>query len=269
MELDELDAYPASPVEFVALHNGGAQPPPLEPSIRDVLLKFDPFSQVGRPFRFTATHRAILRRARFLLDPAENMAPALDPIRPFGTPNPLGDIGDTAEERTWDGVARLYCEAQVALLLLVQEGRISPGRYRISNLSMRELAWVTDDPKKPLDTCLRAIGIGSSRTFKFTRSHRALLKAAAWRWSGWSVYIQERIKIWPVVLVDAKRTYTARSVQRSFGWKRVVDERGNQILTDQQRRFLWKVHKQVHPAFQVFVEHAELAPGSYVLADLD
>lgn len=254
---------PATITEFIAFCQGGAFAPELEPSAREILLKFTPFRRNGTDQEFTEQHRAILQRARFVLDPAENTAPALDPARPFGTPNPLGQIGDITDVRTWEGVAHLYCEVQSAIPLLFRYGTLRPGPYPISNLSMRELTWITDDQAKPLEVRLQDLGIGPSRMFDFTSDHLALLRSVCWRWDEWSLPVIEDSKIWPVIFVDSKRTYWTSRLQENFGWPLDPDQHGAHTLTKEQRSLLWRTHRQLLPAFQVFVENATLAPGTY------
>ena len=66
--------------EFVANSNGGAFARELKPEIKSILLACNPSSCSER--QLTDQHRAILRLARFLMEPAENTAPSLDPSRP-------------------------------------------------------------------------------------------------------------------------------------------------------------------------------------------
>jgi len=260
-----MTGRPATITEVVSFAHGGAFARPLGPHIEKIIAACDPFSHGDKTLQFTDQHRMIVRCARFLLDPAENTAPSLDPSRPFGTPNPLGDIGDAAQVRTWEGVAQLYCEAQAAIPLFFAHANLSPGKYFITNLSMRELTWITDDPARSIEARLREMGIDSDRRFSFTPEHLALIRSVNWRWEGWSNAAFEENKIWPVVFVDAKRTYSVTQLQKNFDWEPDLDEHGYHQMTDAQRELVWKVHRELHPAFQVFAEHAELQAGSYLL----
>jgi len=254
---------PATISEFVARANGGAFARELKPEIQAMLMAWDPFSQ--SEWKFTNQHRAILRLARFLLDPAESTAPSLDPIRPFGTPNPLGDIGDAAKVRTWEGVAQLYCEAQAMIPVFFQFARLAPAPYPISNLSMRELTWLSGDPALPLAAKLDRIGLDSSRRFEFTGEHLALLRSVNWRWIGWSEEEARESKIWPVVFVDAKRSYSVQLLQKNLGWELDPDEHGYHRMTNDQRQTISRLHQQLLPACQVFIENAELDNGCYAM----
>ncbi len=247
--------------EFVANSNGGAFARELKPEIKSILLACNPSSRGER--QLTDQHRAILRLARFLMDPAENTAPSLDPSRPFGTPNPLGDIGDATGVRTWEGVAQLYCEAQAMIPLFFRHARLPPAKYQISNLSMRELTWLVGDPVQPIDAKLAQIGFDPARRFEFTDSHLALIRSVNWRWIGWSEEVASESKTWPVVFIDAKRTYSGQLLQQNFGWKADPDERGYHRMTEEQRQMVMKFHPQLLPACQVFIEHAELENGVY------
>lgn len=254
---------PATIPEVVAFAHGDALARPLKRMIRDILAGCDPFSDQNREFAFTDRHLRILRRARFLLDPAENTAPCLDPSRPFGTPNPLGDIGDAARAESWEDAARLYGEAQTAMILFFRHATLAPGEYFISNLSMRELAWISLDPSRPLAEILKEKGIAADRRFSFTQTHLALLRAVNWRWEGWNDHAFEENRVWPVVFVDAKRTYDVTAIQRALGWELDADQYGYHQMTRAQRDQLWAAHGEIQAAFQVFVEHAELKPGTY------
>lgn len=247
--------------EVVALAHGGAYARELPPNTRSMLLGWSPDSR--SEWQFTDQHRAILRLARFLLDPAENAAPSLDPVRPFGTPNPLDDIGDAAEVRTWEGVAQLYCEAQAMIPVFFQFARLAPGQYPISNLSMRELAWPAGNPAQVIETRLKHIGLDALRRFSFTAEHLALIRSVNWRWAGWSGEVADESRIWPVVFIDAKRTYSVQRLQKNFGWEADPDEDGDHRVTDEQRQTVKRLHPQLLPACQVFVEHAELENGVY------
>jgi hypothetical protein len=249
--------------EYVASSNGGAYARELKPDIKPILLGWNPSSR--GEWQLTDQHRAILRLTRFLMDPAENTAPSLDPIRPFGTPNPLGDIGDATGVRSWEGVAQLYCEAQAMIPLFFQHARLAPGKYQISNLSMRELTWLVGDPSQPVDAKLAQIGFDRERRFKFTGSHLALIRSANWRWIGWSEEVASESKIWPVVFIDAKRTYSVQLLQQNCGWTADPDEHGHHRMSEEQRRMVMTLHPQLLPACQVFIEHAELENGVYSL----
>jgi hypothetical protein len=69
----------------------------------------------------------------------------------------------------------------------------------------------------------------------------------------------EESKIWPVVFVDAKRTYSVKLLQENFGWEPDLDVNGYHRMTDDQRQLVWQAHKELLAAFQVFTENAEKA----------
>jgi hypothetical protein len=104
-----------------------------------------------------------------------------------------------------------------------------------------------------------------SRHFNLTDTHIALIRAANWCWDGWSDVEFEESKLWPVVRIDAKRTYSFDLLRTSLGWEVAQDVQGHFQYTESQRSFVWRAHDRILPAPQVFVENAELAPGSYVL----
>ena len=52
-------------------------------------------------------------------------------------------------------------------------------------------------------------------------------------------------------------------LQKNFGWPADPDEDGYHQMTDDQRNSMRQIHRHIHPACQVFIEHAELENGTY------
>lgn len=84
-----------------------------------------------------ACSREALRRLCFTWVPFEAGAPTLDPLAPFGSPDPLADLAQLDASggpcsTDPDRVRRLYVEALNALLAFVTAAapRLTPGRYQ-------------------------------------------------------------------------------------------------------------------------------------------
>lgn len=94
-------------------------------------------------FELTEEHIKLLRRMRAEWGYGEAGAPAINPKRPYGNGDHIGDIADILgiEERydpktgefrddLYERLQKLHKETEHALAILLRFGTVEPGRYR-------------------------------------------------------------------------------------------------------------------------------------------
>jgi len=100
-----------------------------------------------KSFTLTDTHIKLLRAAYISWDDCEFGAPCIDPKRPYGNSDVIGDIAkilvepDTCDEngdcpvKTYDRLWRIHTETQTALEIILATGSFEPGRYQADDYS--------------------------------------------------------------------------------------------------------------------------------------
>lgn len=248
----------ASIIEMVAMANGGTRLRLTSEQKR--LLKRETFNTgISETITMTPKIRELLRRARFVLDPADATAPVLDPVKPFGTLCPLGDMNDFIYEGTHTGtqLCQEYKTVLAALVVLMRHGHLKEGNYPIYNLSMRELCWYAAGHTAPMKTKMADFSLNADGLFHFTPKFEAMVNAGHWRDYDWRPEFYDDSCLWPIVGIDAKQPYVV---------DRLADKLGGSLEKRETMMFWDEVspeHKVLLPACQVFIEHAEIEYREY------
>ena len=189
----------------------------------------------------TDPHLALLRHAVAVWSPVESGAPAvlLSPLQ-VGDEEGLSDAAyadlakraglPDADKRRID---QLLGEMPEAFERLMARGTLAPGKYRYDN-PLAEIAWA----KNILPDELAHLAKDKTVTFEFTERHAKLLRSARW----WGL------------MMNPKRPYgDMTSFERDM-----ADILGEPL--DEAR--LWKLHAEMLPALQVYLQNAKLEPSS-------
>lgn len=216
-------------------------------------------------FEVTAPHIALLRQMRFVWDCTERGAPMLDPARPYGSALPLGQIIALFAEEDPERLARRHVEMLFVLTRALVHGQLQPGSYSFRNITPEELraslSNVADDD----------LGLNSDATVTITDEHIKLLRHITVEWPSQSD-CEDRLASgeYPAATCDPKRTYGDYTVieidmSRILGRLPPAPSDGRFRPEPELVQHLQRLHWQMLPAMQVFVENARLEPGLYTM----
>jgi hypothetical protein len=166
-----------------------------------------------------------MRLLHFIWVPIESGAPAVDPYRPFGSPDPWTDLAALAGTADEAALRGLYCGVMNELPTFVRAAaaKLAPGRYALDAESAARLRGFmpSDNP-----------GVVGDDGFEYTAEHAAVLPRMAWRFCDaqgelvWDPFEPGQIepaedewllkeggdpRTWPVMAVSDKRPYGERS----------------------------------------------------------
>lgn len=217
----------------------------------------------------TDAHLALLRQARLGWDGAERGAPMLDPRRPYGRADLLTQLAEVfgTDART-DDLARYHVEMFFVLARFLQHGTLAPGRYPLTNITVADVRALLRGYGDLSDDDL---GIDVDGQVTLTDEHLRLLRATEIRWPS-EYDCADRLEAgeYPAAAADSKRpygdyTFIEVDMARILGELppavgAAVFEPGPELALRLQR-----LHWQMLVSMQVFLERAELPPGSYAL----
>lgn len=209
---------------------------------------------------------SLLRQMHFTWETAEVGAPMLDPDRPYGTAGLIDQLRAHFAGETDTAIARRHVEMMHVLQVTLSRGYLDPGHYTVQNLYPRKHREALGGGAEFTDADLGWIG---DRTVRVTEQNLKLLRELSLRWPPPSD-CETRLKgsEFPAAAIDPKRPYgdmTAYMIDMA----RILDclppapadgiFRPDAALADD----LHRLHLQMLPVLQAFVEHARLEPGTY------
>ena len=213
----------------------------------------------------TAAHLALLRAALVSWDITEGGAPTFDPERPYGSARPWDDVARLTGERRALNTRRLktlHAEMKAVLEIALAFGRLEPGEYSYPNRLAGRASIVSAD-------ILAEDGTPPPETIavRVTPEHLQLLTRASIRWNDWPDELGEDGLV-AVPGFDPKRPYgnfTAFEVEMAqhLGIPLEKDPDGVAILPPALGERLRRMHREMQPVLQVFVQRARLDAGRY------
>lgn len=223
-----------------------------------------------QPVAVTAQHLALLRQSVLAWDGAEIGAPEFDRKKPFGRTDLLKQIGESFGVSKARQIARKHVETMFALGALLQHGELAPGRYAMKNVAIDELRkQLPDTDKGPPSSA--DLGLSEGGAFYFKDTHRTLLRNMLFAWPGRSD-VEEYLEIdwYPFARFDPKRpygdfTYYQAEMALHLGRRDILKQEadGAWLMSEGHEQALMRLHWQMVFALQVFLENAELKPGTY------
>ena len=213
----------------------------------------------------TAAHIDLLRQIRLGWDGAERGAPMLDPRRPYGRTDVLAQLAETFDTEDYEELARRHVEMMFVLARLLRHGTLAPGRYPLGTLAAEDVRRAM----RGYDATDEDLGLGDGGRVEITEDHLSLLREIDIRWPSVSD-CEDRIDAgrYPAATVDAKRPY-GDMTHIEIDMARILDvlppapDGGIFEPEPELAQRLQRLHWQMLVAMQVFVEHADLAPGVY------
>lgn len=207
---------------------------------------------------------AALRRLRFAYAMMETGGPAVDPLTPFGSSDPLADLSAVAPGADEAALRRLYVEAMDLLPRFVRAAapRLAPGRYA---LPAEDAARLRDGPFASEHT-----GLGPDGGFDYTAEHAVILPLLCWGMEGTpdsgpltpDAILPTDIgdpdgPAWPGPIVDGKRPYGTSSypeveMAEALGLPVAA---GDSPLTEEVAARLLALHHTTPAALRVLVLH--------------
>ncbi|WP_430913280.1 hypothetical protein [Methylobacterium sp. sgz302541] len=190
-------------------------------------------------FDLTLERIALIRRMAVAWNPAGCGAPILNPQAPYGSLDRAEDISNvTGDDEGTDEEHRALGEA---LAVFVANAALKPGRYAYHN----PLAKLP--PEEMLDL-FRDEETGASPehvTFDVSAEHLALLRHLAVRW-------------------DAENDVPAIDTARPYGGSGdLYAEMRRHLGSDAASDHLAELHREMQPALQNLLRHADIAPGPF------
>ena len=213
----------------------------------------------------TEEHLTLLRQARLSWDSAERGAPMLDPRRPYGREDLLGQLSEVFGGGDIRSLARRHVEMYFVMTRALRHGALAPGRYPLGNVAAAQVR-TTMHGYQASDEDL---GLDADGLVTVTDDHLELLRAIEIRWpSGYDC--QDRLVVgeYPAATADPKRPYgdyTFIEVDMARILGELPPGDGAAIFEpdpDLARR-LQRLHWQMFVVMQVFLERMALAPGRY------
>lgn len=230
-------------------------------------LNYDSWFGYG-PFDITATHLGLLRRARLAWEGAERGAPMLDPDRPYGRSDLLAQLGEVFGTDDPDVQALRHIEMYATMARFVRHATLDPGRYPLVNIEPADVRVALRGYGELSDEDL---GLAGDGTVAVTADHLALLRGIDIRWP--SEYENgDRLDDgrFPAATGDPKRpygdyTFIEIDMARLLGELPPPPIDGPAVFepSPEQAARLQRLHWQMLATMQVFLERAELAPGTY------
>ncbi|AXK76367.1 hypothetical protein TS71_09610 [Mycolicibacterium neoaurum] len=220
-------------------------------------------------FDITAAHLDLLRHARLGWDGAERGAPCLDPTAPYGRADLLSQLGEVFETDAVDELARRHVEMYFVLARFLRHAVLEPGQYRMRNVTAPRLRAVLRGYGELRDEDL---GLGAYGVL-VEPEHLQLLRGIEIRWpSPYECADRLAAGRFPAAGADPKRpygdfTFIEVDMARILGVLPPPPSEGPAVFEPgpELARRLQRLHWQMLSTMQVFLEHAELAPGRYEL----
>lgn len=218
----------------------------------------------------TEAHLGLLRHARLAWDGAERGAPMLDPDRPYGRADLLAQLGEAFGPGDADELGRRHVEMYFVLARALRHATLAPGRYAPANLQPSEVRSALRGYGELTDEDL---GLDADGQVIVTEEHLRLLRGIEIRWPS-EYECGDRLDAgrYPAAAADPKRpygdfTFIEVDMARILGELPPPPEHGPAIFepSPELALRLQRLHWQMLPTMQVFLERLDLAPGTYGL----
>lgn len=225
-------------------------------------------------FEITPCHLGVLRQMRFAWDGAERGAPMLDPKRPYGRKDLLAQLGEAFGSDDAEELARRHVEMVFVLARVLKHGSLAPGCYSLTNIAVSDVREVMRGYGGDEGVTDADLGLEPDGRVMIGDDHLRLLRAIDIRWPT-DYDCEERLAMgeYPAAVADSKRPYGDCSyievdMVRVLGVtspREADDEGGVFEPSPELAETLQRLHWQMLVAMQIFVEQANLAPGTYRL----
>lgn len=220
-------------------------------------------------FEISAAHLDLLRHARLGWDGAERGAPGFDPAAPYGRTDLLSQLGEVFQTDDADELAGRHVEMFFVLARFLRHADLQPGRYRLRNITAHQLRAALRGYGELDDEDL---GLGTDGVL-VEPAHLQLLRGIEIRWpSRYECADRLAAGRYPAAGADPKRpygdfTFIEVDMARILGVLPPPPSEGSAVFEPgpELTRRLQRLHWQMLAVMQVFLEHAELAPGRYQL----
>jgi len=243
-------------------------PEDVEDYLRDPSSHDDTSTDTGT-ITITAEDIALIRQSRWVWDGAERGAPMLAPESPFGKPDALSQIGTAFEIESPMQQAKRFVSMYRVLNMFTLHGTLSPGTYSLRNVDAEHLRNQMTGYGGEAGVSDAEIGLTDDGRFKMTNDHIKLLRALEIDWSNeWDN--EERLACgeFPAPACDPKRpygdmTFIELDMAHILGEIPLTADGSNWEPDPKLAARLQQLHWQMLGAMQVFVENAELEPGTH------
>ena len=190
-------------------------------------------------YDLTLERIALIRRMVVAWNGAEPGAPMIHPEAPYGSRDRDGDIANVTGDD--DGAEEEHRALEDGLAVFSQNARLKPGRYQYHNpLAKLDCASITD--------VFRDSATGETPehiTFAVTEEHLALIPRLNHMWDDDH----------GVPRIDPERPYG--------GAEAYTLDMGRHLGGGTEPENLVRLHREMQPAFQIFLRYADLGPGTF------
>ena len=190
-------------------------------------------------YDLTLERIALIRRMVVAWNGAEPGAPMIHPEAPYGSRDRDGDIANVTGDD--DGAEEEHRALEDGLVVFSQNARLKPGRYQYHNpLAKLDCASITD--------VFRDFDTGETPehiTFAVTEEHLALIPHLNHMWD----------EDHGVPRIDPDRPYG--------GAEPYTSDMGRHLGGVSDPDALARLHREMQPAFQIFLRYADLGPGLF------
>ncbi|MHC2105619.1 hypothetical protein [Methylobacterium sp. CM6246] len=190
-------------------------------------------------YDLTLERIALIRRMVVAWNGAEPGAPMIHPEAPYGSHDRDGDIANVTGDD--DGAEEEHRALEDGIAVFSQNAKLKPGRYQYHNpLAKLDCAAITD--------VFRDAATGETPehiTFAVTDAHLAL--------------IPQLNHVW-----DAEHGVPRIDLERPYGGTGpYTHAMGQHIGGATNDDSLARLHREMQPAFQIFLRYADLGPGPF------
>jgi hypothetical protein len=190
-------------------------------------------------YDLTLERIALIRRMVVAWNGAEPGAPMIHPEAPYGSRDRDGDIANVTGDD--DGAEEEHRALEDGLAVFSQNAKLKPGRYQYHNpLAKLDCAAITD--------VFRDSATGETPehiTFAVTEAHLALIPRLNHVWDANH----------GVPRIDPERPYG--------GTEPYTLDMGRHLGGGSDQESLVRLHREMQPAFQIFLRYADLGPGAF------
>ena len=206
-------------------------------------------------FDLTLERIALIRRMVVAWNGTEAGAPIIHPDAPYGSTDRDGDIANVTGDD--GGAGDEHRALRDGLAVFAQNARLKPGTYQYHNpLAKLDCAEVSD--------VFRDAATGETPehiTFAVTQEHLTLIPHLNQTWD----------EAYDVPGVDPRRPYGTTNrhtadIAAHLGQPSGTGSDGRAVMDDAQEDRMMRLHREMQPALQIFLRHADLGPGRYRLA---
>ncbi|MCJ2123244.1 hypothetical protein [Methylobacterium sp. J-077] len=190
-------------------------------------------------YDLTLERIALIRRMVVAWNGAEPGAPMIHPEAPYGSHDRDGDIANVTGDD--DGAEEEHRALEDGIAVFSQNAKLKPGRYQYHNpLAKLDCAAITD--------VFRDVATGETPehiTFAVTDEHLALIPRLNHVWD----------ETHGVPRIDPDQPYG--------GTEPYTQDMGRHLGGASDAGSMARLHREMQPAFQIFLRYADLGPGLF------